>query len=315
MGPKPTSKAPSKSAKPPKTKAKSSKQPPPPAERLKRLFTSLCAQIDGGYFTNAIKTCDKILRIDPNDRDAIQTKLFLLLQTDQYLSALTLIDANENYSFEKAYTLYRLQREDEVQEALIALKEKDEETDRGVIHLEAQLHYRQGSYEAAFNIYNDLLDSAEPDTEEHSDILTNLEAAQRQLDFINSGYLRSLDTLPNSLTTTLESNPPPALPHTSSVLANISSGSQTQTKAGEELPKKKVRAKRVPNGVVPGVTPPPDPERWLKKSERSTFHTGHKKRKGAGGGATQGIVETPGSASNASGLGSGAGKGKGKKKK
>lgn len=35
------------------------KQPIPAAERLRRLFTSLCAQIEGGHFTNAIKTCDK----------------------------------------------------------------------------------------------------------------------------------------------------------------------------------------------------------------------------------------------------------------
>ena len=35
------------------------KQPLTLPERLKRLFTSLCAQIDGGHFPNAIKTCDK----------------------------------------------------------------------------------------------------------------------------------------------------------------------------------------------------------------------------------------------------------------
>lgn len=35
------------------------KQPLPVQERLKRLFTSLCAQIDGGHYNNAIKTCDK----------------------------------------------------------------------------------------------------------------------------------------------------------------------------------------------------------------------------------------------------------------
>lgn len=28
-------------------------------EQLKRLFTTLCAQIDGGHFSNAVKTCDK----------------------------------------------------------------------------------------------------------------------------------------------------------------------------------------------------------------------------------------------------------------
>ena len=32
-------------------------------DRIQRLFTSLCAQIDGGHFTNAIKTCDKRMYI------------------------------------------------------------------------------------------------------------------------------------------------------------------------------------------------------------------------------------------------------------
>ena len=83
-----------------------------------------------------------------------------------------------------------------------------------------------------------------------------------------------------------------------------------------DVPKKNVCSERVPAGVIPGVTPPPDPERWLKKNERSTFHTGHKKRKGAGGGgATQGVVETPGAVSNAGSNVGGSGKGKGKKKK
>lgn len=78
---------------------------------------------------------------------------------------------------------------------------------------------------------------------------------------------------------------------------------------------KKVRTKRVPAGIVPGVTPPPDPERWLKKSERSTFHTGHKRRKGGGGGgATQGLVESAPTAISGGGATSG-GRGKGKKKR
>jgi signal recognition particle subunit SRP72 len=52
---------------------------------------------------------------------------------------------------------------------------------------------------------------------------------------------------------------------------------------------KKPRISRVPAGVIPGVTPPPDPERWLKKSERSTFGQGKRKKgPGGGGGATQG---------------------------
>ena len=38
---------------------KSQKKTVKPEERIKRLFNSLCAQIDGGHFKNALKTCDK----------------------------------------------------------------------------------------------------------------------------------------------------------------------------------------------------------------------------------------------------------------
>lgn len=121
-------------------------------------------------------------------------------------------------------------------------------------------------------------------TEEHSDILTNLQASQTHLDFITAGYLRALDTLPPSVTSTLEAAPPPQ--------ASTSAAPATAVAAAAPAPAapKKAHAKRIPKGVVPGVTPPPDPERWLKKSERSTFTTG-RKRKGGGGygpGATQG---------------------------
>jgi signal recognition particle subunit SRP72 len=54
--------------------------------------------------------------------------------------------------------------------------------------------------------------------------------------------------------------------------------------------KKAVRLNRVPKGVIPGVTPPPDPERWIKKNERSTFGQGSGRRRKMGGGATQGAA-------------------------
>jgi signal recognition particle subunit SRP72 len=63
--------------------------------------------------------------------------------------------------------------------------------------------------------------------------------------------------------------------------------------AGLKPPVISVRKKRVPKGVIPGVTPLPDPERWLKKSERTNaFNQFGKKRKAGGGGATQGIVDS-----------------------
>ena len=109
----------------------------------------------------------------------------------------------------------------------------------------------------------------------------------------------------------LESNPPPALPTAGS--SNIPATATTEGDARSKSPVKSVRKKRVPKGVIPGVTPPPDPERWLKKSERTnTFTQSGKRRKAGGGGATQGIVESMNPPIQSGKAGGG---GKGKKKK
>ncbi|KAF5372845.1 hypothetical protein D9758_001579 [Tetrapyrgos nigripes] len=296
------------------------KRPLPVPERIKRHFSSLCAQIDGGHFANAIKTCDKILRLDPNDQDALRTKLFLYLQTEQYLPSLDMIESEsgDEHAFEKAYAFYRLQQEDEASAVLEDIKKKKGGDDRGVMHLEAQLSYRQGSYQSACDLYNQLLDTAEPQSEEYSDIVVNLQAAQQHLDFINSGYLQGIDSLPSNLRNSIESQPPPAFPSSTSAAAIIASSNQAADSA--QPAQKKVRAKRVPKGVIPGVTPPPDPERWLKKSERTTVSFG-KKRKGAGGGASQGATQGANvdahapSGGGGGGSGGGGGGKKGKKRK
>ncbi|PFH50442.1 hypothetical protein AMATHDRAFT_177051 [Amanita thiersii Skay4041] len=266
----------------------------PVPDRLKRLFTSLYAQIDGGHFNNAIKTCDKVLSLDPKDNDALRTKLFLLLQTEQYITALELITTQptmSQFGFEEAYALYRLQRETEASQKLNELKALQGD-DRGSIHLQAQMSYRQGSYQVALDLYNQLLDTAEPGSEEHSDILTNLQASQQHLDFINTGFLQALDALPVQISSAIESAPPPAATAPSITASLLSTSLKADDPVNDQQAKpatKKVRKSRVPPGVIPGVTPPPDPERWLKKSERSTFAQG-RRRKGGGGGATQGVA-------------------------
>lgn len=126
---------------------------------------------------------------------------------------------------------------------------------------------------------------------------------------MNTGFLHALDALPASVTKNLESNPPPVQPSSSTIVPQ----SETGVEVHDKPIVKTARKKRVPKNVVPGVTPPPDPERWLKKSERSTtFTQSGKRRKAGGGGATQGAVET---SSPAPSQGKTAGGAKGKKKK
>ena len=83
-----------------------------------------------------------VLKLEPGDADALQTKLFLLLQTEQYDASLALIEANDDkvsHEFERAYSLYRKQREPEAREVLDAIKAEKGDNDRGALHLEAQL--------------------------------------------------------------------------------------------------------------------------------------------------------------------------------
>ncbi len=80
-----------------------------------------------------------VLRLVPDDRDAKQTKLFLLLQTERYSDALALLESSdESSAFERTYSLYRLQQLDEAAQLLDKVKQRHEQN-RGALHLEAQL--------------------------------------------------------------------------------------------------------------------------------------------------------------------------------
>lgn len=125
-----------------------------------------------------------------------------------------------------------------------------------------------------------------------------------------------MDALPAAVSAGLETAPPPVPPGSAVAIAIPAVTAPAPTNA----PVRKVRMKRVPKGVVPGVTPPPDPERWIKKSERSTFTQGAGRRRkagGGGGGATQGstAVEQPGATGAGAASSHSAKGGKGKKKK
>lgn len=126
-----------------------------------------------------------------------------------------------------------------------------------------------------------------------------MNAAETRLDFLTTGFLHALDALPAHVTSALESTPPPAPPAAAAAaLANLATAAATPA-ADTGPAMKKVRVSRVPKGVVPGVTPAPDPERWLKKSERANFGQGSgRRRKAAGGGATQGSTAEPTPASH-----------------
>lgn len=86
-----------------------------------------------------------VLRLVPDDKDALDSKLFLLIQTDQYEAALELIKelpgpSDSSHLFEQAYLLYRLQKEDEAAEMVKRAQEAGEyDEPRALSNLEAQI--------------------------------------------------------------------------------------------------------------------------------------------------------------------------------
>lgn len=135
------------------------------------------------------------------------------------------------------------------------------------------------------------------ETEEHPDLLTNLNATQAHLDFLSSGYLAALNSLDISVGV-LEDTGAPPLPGTgvtslSTALQQSKSAATTEATPAAPNPP---RPSRLPKHVILGVTPMPDPERWLKKRERMAVQGGGRggkkgrRKEGMGAGATQGLA-------------------------
>lgn len=87
-----------------------------------------------------------VLRLQPNDSNAPQTKLVLLLQTEQYKSALDLaksLQASSQGSFQilfgMAYALYRLNSETEASDVVSTITPNGDYEDRGLMHMKAQI--------------------------------------------------------------------------------------------------------------------------------------------------------------------------------
>jgi len=106
---------------------------------------------------SAINTCDKILKIAPEDGDAITCKVVALLQLSKYEEALKYINTlkgSSNFDLERAYCLYRLR---DFQKSLDILKKLDHSLPQ-VLELEAQVYYRLDDYKKSSDNYKVLID-------------------------------------------------------------------------------------------------------------------------------------------------------------
>ncbi|KAL0004471.1 hypothetical protein SO802_012032 [Lithocarpus litseifolius] len=139
----------------PKDKPKPShspSQPPPPIEDL---FTSLSEHIQSSDFDQAAKVADQVLRVAPGDEDAIRCKVVALIKADRIDDALSTIQSTKkvpiDFTFFKAYCLYRQNKLDEALESL-----KTQETNSATMLLESQVLNRLGKMDACMDIYQKL---------------------------------------------------------------------------------------------------------------------------------------------------------------
>lgn len=136
----------------------------PPAAPAERHYSALLVQLNGGHYANALRTCERLLRLDSSDTLARQTKVQLLIAMERYAAALALTTDTE-LELERAYCLYQTGRE-----AQVALQVDS----RGAQVLQAQAvrsipatlltvqHYRLAQYDAARDLYDELVATSEP---------------------------------------------------------------------------------------------------------------------------------------------------------
>ncbi|KAL5710744.1 hypothetical protein ACHQM5_021270 [Ranunculus cassubicifolius] len=124
------------------------------------LFTALNNLVNEEEYGRAVTACDQILAIAPTDKDALRCKVSSLIKDYKFEQALSTIQASQqlpiDFSFEKAYCLYRQNKYDE---ALELVKNKEDSSDSML--LEAQIYRRLGQIDACIDVYQTLQEKFE----------------------------------------------------------------------------------------------------------------------------------------------------------
>ncbi|KAF2286545.1 hypothetical protein GH714_017599 [Hevea brasiliensis] len=139
----------------PKDKGKPSQsawQPPPAIEDL---FIALNKHIQLSDYEQAVKVADQVLGVVPADEDALRCKVVALIKADSIDNALSTIQSAQrvpvDFSFFKAYCLYRQNKLDEALESL-----KGQERHSEAMLLESQIFFRMGKMDACVDVYQKL---------------------------------------------------------------------------------------------------------------------------------------------------------------
>lgn len=152
---------------------------------LETLVSCLSLQNEKNQVSEAVITSKQILAHSPHDPNTISKVTSIYLNNDMYSDIYKLFEANpsekKNFVMEYGYALYKLDRHDELV-SLIGNRQ-----DRGLLHLLAQSHYKQGNLLQARDIYSTVLSKTpgQADLEDY-DLVVNDRAILGQLKIENS---------------------------------------------------------------------------------------------------------------------------------
>jgi len=152
--------------------------------KVQKLFTELERLCQQEEYKKILLTCDKILKLVPNDADALKAKVITHIQLGEYQKAIDAIEKAKRPSsllFELSYSCYRSDKLEEALEQVSNLL-NDESTDEDLkgqcYQLKAQILYRMERHEEALKIYQDILKNTDEEDPYYEEILSNYYAVK-----------------------------------------------------------------------------------------------------------------------------------------
>ncbi|CAI2164831.1 18954_t:CDS:10 [Funneliformis geosporum] len=164
---------------------------------ITQLFKDVERLVSQEEYAKVLRSVDKILQLNPEDRDALHCKVISNIRLGKYQNATEILQKNfsdDNLISEKAYCFYRLNKFDELINLLRQYK-LENKNELSLRHIEAQLDYN-----ASLEIYYALLKETDKNLDVYNDILTNFNAAKAALLFsggdldVKYAMKESLDT-------------------------------------------------------------------------------------------------------------------------
>ncbi|CAG8590246.1 10636_t:CDS:10, partial [Ambispora leptoticha] len=169
-----------------------------------QLFSEIDRSTNQGDYNKALKSINKILKLNAQDFDAIHCKAISLIRLEKYQDALEFLTSNvpeDKLIAVKSYCLYRLNQWNEVLNLCKKYKGIENE-EMGLRHLEAQAAYRMEEFSDALEIYYNILQKKDKKDDSYNDILTNFIAVKSALlfsgDQLNEKYTLADNVSSNS---------------------------------------------------------------------------------------------------------------------